>query len=111
MKNKEIYKVNAFEFKAILADKTIPPGAKLVLFNLQHRLGGKMFAFPSQKTIGKDIGLSDRQVRYHLKTLKNRGIISWSRGTYNPKTGNRLNSNHYDLTKILQTVTSKEKQP
>lgn len=40
--NKEpIYKINKFKLEQILADKTIPPGAKLVLFNLFHRKGGK----------------------------------------------------------------------
>lgn len=100
MDKKTIYVNNKFKLEQILADK-IPPGAKLVLLNLLHRTGGKNYAFPSQKTIGKDLGMGDRQVRNHLKVLREKGYITWSRGAENPKTGSRFNSNSYDLSSIL----------
>ena len=103
--NKEpIYKSNKFKIEQILANKTIPPGAKLVLFNLLHRAGGKNYAFPSQKRIASDIGLGDRQVRYHLELLSKKGVIRWIRGAKNPRTGNKVNSNRYDLSSILMEV-------
>ncbi|HUD09880.1 MAG TPA: hypothetical protein VMR77_03725 [Patescibacteria group bacterium] len=40
MNQESIYKINKFKIEQILADKTIPPGAKLVLLNLLRRAGG-----------------------------------------------------------------------
>jgi DNA-binding MarR family transcriptional regulator len=99
MKNK--FKLNIFVFQKIMQDKTIPSGAKLVLYNLKSRLGGKNYSFPSQETIAKDIGLTARQVRNHLALLRKRGILTWKRSAFNPKTKSRLNSNQYDLSAIL----------
>ncbi len=106
MDNKEpIYRINKFKLDPILADKMIPSGAKLVLFNLIYRAGIKNYAFPSQKRIASDIGLGERQVRYHLELLHKKGIIRWSRGgAVNPKTGSRVNSNSYNLSNILMEV-------
>jgi len=40
--NKETIYINSkFRIEQILADKIIPPGAKLVLLNLPHRAGEK----------------------------------------------------------------------
>lgn len=104
MENDFIYKVNKPVYERILADKTIPSGAKVVLSNLIYRSGLKDYAFPSQRRIAKDVGLSDRQVRNHLRLLFRREIITWSKGAVNPKTGTRFNSNKYDLTYVLQRV-------
>lgn len=101
MENTNRYKISYQKVTAIMSDKTIPSGAKLVLYNLISHLGGKYFSFPSQITIAKDLGLSDRQVRYHLKLLKQRGIIDWSLGATNPKNNHILNVNKYNLTHIL----------
>jgi hypothetical protein len=99
MKNR--FKLNTFVFRKVMQDKTIPSGAKLVLYNLINRLGGKNFSFPSQNTIATDIGLTERQVRNHLVLLRKIGILSWSRSAFNPKTNKNLNSNRYDLSRIL----------
>lgn len=102
MESKVIYKIDKLKFEEVLRDKSIPSGAKLVLHNLLFRAGIKNFCFPSQKKIAFDIGLSERQVRNHLALLNNKGIILWSRGAINPKNGERLNSNRYDLSKIMR---------
>lgn len=104
METRIIFRPNKVKLDAVLADKDIPPGAKLILLNLIYRAGRKNYAFPSQKTIGKDTGMGDRQVRNHLNLLKKRGIIEWNRGALNPKTGNRLNSNNYNLSSILWSI-------
>jgi len=41
MSKETIYINNKFRLEQILADKTIPPGAKLALLNLPHRVAGK----------------------------------------------------------------------
>jgi len=98
------YKTDDRKFREFLADKTIPPGAKLIIFNLIYRAGTKNYAFPSQSRIAMDIGLSDRQVRYHLKTLKEKKIIWWKKGATNPANQNKLNSNSYYLDNILKII-------
>ncbi|KKQ92221.1 MAG: hypothetical protein UU16_C0035G0034 [Candidatus Woesebacteria bacterium GW2011_GWA2_40_7] len=100
MENK--FKLDTYTFKKVMQDKNIPPGAKLVLYNLISRLGGKNYSFPSQERIAKDIGLSARQVRNHLVALRRRGLITWKRGAFNPKTKGKLNSNQYDLSELLE---------
>lgn len=95
------YNVSALAIDPILSDKSISSGVKLVLLSLIHRLGGKNYAFPSQKRIAKNIGLSERQVRNHLRLLKEKGVITWSRGVTNPRTKKVANVNSYNLSKIL----------
>ncbi len=101
---KKIYRPDDTKFREFLADKTIPAGAKLIVFNLIFRAGTKNYAFPSQSRIALDVGLSDRQVRYHLKTLKEKRIIWWKKGAINPTKGNRVNSNSYYLDNILRII-------
>lgn len=111
MPKKIIYKVNKYRYAAILADKSIPPGAKVILSNLKFRCGGKYYAFPSQMTIARDIGLSDRQVRYHLQLLHQKKIITWTRqGAENPKTKNKVNSNKYDLSRLMDRIEVDSKE-
>lgn len=43
----------------------------------------KDFAFPSQKTLSEDIGLSERRIRDLLKELEKRGYISIHRFGFN----------------------------
>ena len=74
-KQRIIYKVNQEILKEILADRSIPTGAKLTLLYLIYRLGGKNYTFPSQNRIGKDLGFGDRQVRNHLNVLRKKEII------------------------------------
>ena len=107
MGNDVIYTTDKFKLEKVLADKSIPPGAKLILLNLMYRTGLKNYAFPSQKKISKDVGLKERQVRNHLNKLKNKGIISWSRKIVDPKTGKKINSNTYDLSNILRKTRKK----
>jgi len=109
-KHKIIYSLNKNKFKKILSNPKIPSGAKLVLYNLIERLGGKRYCWPSQKRIAQDIGLSERQIRYHLAKLKKMGIIYWKKGTFNLEKGYPIKANEYDLSRILtpkQILTKK----
>lgn len=101
MENETYYNVDSKKLDEILSDRDICSGAKLVLLKLIYRLRGKNYAFPSQKTLAKDVGLSERQVRNHLELWKQRRIIKLIEGINNPKTGLPLNSNCYDLSEIL----------
>lgn len=104
MESKIIYRIDKLKFEAILRDTSIPSGAKLVLHNLLYRAKINSFAFPSQKRIAFDVGLTERQVRNHLSLLNNKGIVPWSRGGINPKNGGKFNSNRYDLSKIMRRI-------
>lgn len=104
MNMKSKFRLNQFTYKKVMQDKNLSPGAKLVLYNLVSRLGGKNYSFPSQEKIGNDVGLSARQVRNHLRALRRRGLISWQRGAFNPKTKSKLNSNRYDLSELLDEI-------
>jgi len=97
----EWFVIDQHKFRQILERRDIPASAKLILFNLLYRLGGKSYSFPSQERIGRDIGLTGRNVRKMLKLLKEKGVISWKRGAYNRKTGSKTNSNQYDLSQLL----------
>lgn len=110
-KYKVIYSLNKDKFKKILSNPKIPSGAKLVLYNLIERLCGKRYCWPSQKRIAQDVGLSERQVRYHLAKLKNMGIIYWKKGSINPEKGYPIKANEYDLSRMLtpkHILTKKE---
>ena len=106
---KVIYVVNAYELKIVLANKKVTTGAKLVLLNLSSRLGGKDYCFPSQETIGKDLGLSARQVRTHIKTLVDKRIIFVKKRALNQQKEKHMYSNEYNLTNILKKKTINDK--
>lgn len=72
----------------------------MVLY-LLSRTGGKSYCWPSQITIGKDLGVTDRQVRNLLKELLNRKVIFWKRGSFNPNTNIKAKTNKYDLSRLM----------
>lgn len=104
MENKVIWKIDKLKFEFVLRDKSIASGTKLVLHNLLYRTGTKNYCFPSQRKIAFDVGLSEKQVRNHLALLVSKGIVIRSRGAINPKNGERVNSNKYDLSKIMRRI-------
>jgi DNA-binding transcriptional regulator YhcF (GntR family) len=101
MEDKGYYQINKKMLTGIIADKTISPGAKVVLWSLINRLCGKDYAYPSQRVIALDTALGERQVRNNLKKLHEKGIIVWVRGSNRANGKGRANSNRYDLSKIL----------
>lgn len=50
-------------------------GAKLVFLNLADRANARGVCWPSQKTIARDTGLSERTVRAKLRQLEDEGLI------------------------------------
>lgn len=101
MDDKGYYQINKKVLTAILADTTILPGAKVVLWSLINRLCGKNYCYPSQSLIAHDTAIGERHVRNHLKTLTEKGVIVWTRGANRPNGKGKANSNRYDLSKIL----------
>jgi hypothetical protein len=55
---------------------TLAPAEKLVLLNLADRANVACVCWPSQKTMARDTGLSERSVRAKLRQLENCGLIS-----------------------------------
>lgn len=70
------FQINQKNFGEFLSDREINSGAKLVVFALIRHLGGKRYCWPSQKNISEYIGISDRQVRTHLKMLEDNGYVT-----------------------------------
>ena len=52
------------------------PTSKLVLFVLSNYADEEHSCFPSEKTLGRICGISDRQVRTHLKKLEASGLLT-----------------------------------
>jgi len=61
----------------VLHDEALSWAAKCLYFDLRGRcFGESTFCFPSQATIAKDLGISERNVRRYLDLLKMSGLIS-----------------------------------
>jgi len=71
--------------------------AKLVLLNLLERLGQNSSAWPSQKTISADTGLSERTVRDALRDLEEMRFITTQR-----RGPGATNAYDLDLLEILR---------
>ncbi len=74
-----------------------PLAAKVLLLDLLWYAGNSNSAFPSQKTLGKNHGLSSRYVRKMLKLLKEYGCITWRKSGFSK-------SNHYTFSTDLYGV-------
>ena len=60
----------------LLARPELAPGAKLVYgCLLRHFNKNKKMAWPGQDTIARTVGLSARQVRRHIRTLVEHGLL------------------------------------
>lgn len=94
--------------RAKFFNSKLPTGAKLVYRSLLDHLFGKDYCWPSQKRIAKEVGLSKRQVGYHLETLKKAGFLTWKKGGKRSD-GTGYISNTYNLRWILEPYTIAKK--
>lgn len=67
--------VGAFIPNWLLERPEISSGAKLCFARLAQYAGEKGEAFPSQETLGKELGVSERNARRYLKELEDNQII------------------------------------
>jgi len=104
MENKKSeYELRHLRIQEIIRDPSISPGAKVVLWRLIEYRGGKNYSFPSQETLAKEVAMSTRMVRYHIKLLRSKKIIDTKRKTIiNPKTNKPIKSNIYYLDYVLR---------
>ncbi len=98
------YQLNQKRYSEFLGNPKITSGAKLVVFALIRHLGGKRYCWPSQENIGAYIGISDRQVRTHLKFLENQNFVFLKRTEEVPIRETYMGklSNLYDLGYFLE---------
>lgn len=62
---------------ASVENNSLSCAEKMTLIALANRANESGVCFPSQKTIGKDTGLSSRHVYRCLQTLKDNGLVQW----------------------------------
>lgn len=67
----------------LLRRSELSPGAKLIYVRLLQFFGKSGHCFPGQEKLGREVGLSDRQVRRHLKELHRNGLIETERRGWN----------------------------
>lgn len=60
----------------LLKSRHLSAGDKLAYAMLLSYAWQKDSCFPGQETLAKDLGLSDRSVRTHLKSLERRGLLN-----------------------------------
>jgi len=68
---------------SLIKDKDLSIQARFLYIDLLSYAWENDFAFPSQKTLSEDIGLSERRIRDLLKELEKRGYISIHRFGFN----------------------------
>jgi hypothetical protein len=66
---------------AIAQYPELSPGAKLVYGTLLRFAGHAGLCYPSERTIGSRIAISERQVRRHLGELRKAGLVDWTKGS------------------------------
>jgi len=64
---------------SILRDVTVKPQARFVYILLMSRVFSKDFCYPGQEVLGKEIGLSSRQIIRLLKELQRHGWLEVKR--------------------------------
>lgn len=114
----KMYQFNWKNLRLFMRNADITPSEKCVLVNLMLYAGKDGIAFPSQNTLGKDMGFSERQVRNCLVSLKNKGFIKWEKRGYSKSNQYSISKELYFLVeeKVRQSVsyhsrTSLPKQP
>lgn len=91
--------INIIKLITIIRNPHITPIAKTVLMDLLFYAGKSKKAFPSQKTLAKNHGFSDRYIRSVLDELKSNGLIlGWKRRGYSLSNLYRLNPELYFQT-------------
>jgi DNA-binding MarR family transcriptional regulator len=63
----------------VLKSNKLSPGDKLAFAMLLSYAWQNDFCFPGQKRLGEDMGLDERNVRRHLKSLETHGLLSIQR--------------------------------
>jgi biotin operon repressor len=63
----------------LLKSKTLSAGDKMTFAMLLSYAWQNDFCFPGQERLAKDLGLSDRSVRTHLKSLEASGLLAIKR--------------------------------
>lgn len=68
---------------SLLRPSQLTINARYLLCVLLRYCGNKEYCFPSQVTLGEDLGLSPRQVSVYLKELIHNGLVSKTRSGFN----------------------------
>lgn len=76
------YKIRFEKLRDVIRDSSITPMEKCVLMDLLLYAGTSGDAFPSEDTLGKDLGCSSRHIRNCIKKLKSIGLIDYGRLRY-----------------------------
>jgi DNA-binding transcriptional ArsR family regulator len=63
----------------LLKSKGLSAGDKMTFAMLLSYAWQNDFCFPGQERLAQDLGLSDRSVRTHLKSLETRGLLAIQR--------------------------------
>lgn len=79
----------------------IPSGAKLVFMCLLSQADKKGVCSTAQRHISRSIGISERQVRSHLKKLEDLGVIQKLKKSSSKSPSNYPQSNNYDLSRVI----------
>lgn len=85
------FRINQIALRDLVWRNPIYPlAAKVLLLDLLWYAGNSNSAFPSQKTLGKNHGISSRYVRRMLKLLAENHCIGWKKSGFSK-------SNHYNF--------------
>lgn len=102
---KKYYVQNKKEVASIKAipNKELNSTDKLILLELLGFIGKRHFSWPSQQTLAKRLGLSERTVRGSLKRLTEKGIIKKMKRGYRLEVYGiqETRSTAYDLIDLL----------
>lgn len=82
-----------------IRDPSITSSEFRVLVSILSYGYGNHPSFPSQDTIAQDIGLTTRAIRYNLKSLIKKGLISYKRRGFNK-------SNVYNFPRVGKDISS-----
>ena len=82
-------------FKKLYECDELPQRAKLVYIYLHDRCDKEKKAWPSVKTIAKQLSISDKTVRSAIKDLEKAGLV---RKAYKKRKNGSFTSNRYYLT-------------
>lgn len=89
-------------YRVLIADRRISSTELKVLLYLMDLAGSDSYCFPSEKTIGRDCGISDRQARKVVYRLQEVGHIKIQQHAFHSKSGKPLSGTHngYLIAKI-----------
>lgn len=88
----------------------ISMAAKVVLLDLIFYAGVKGNAFPSHKTLAKDLGISTRYVRSQLNELRKWRCIDWKKRGFSKSNSYAINTDLLTLIDV-ETTPNVEQKP